>query len=211
MTVIALNFGHGHSGHTVVSLRCPGCRQQGTFEPTVPNDLIVAATGEILGIRRCPNPSCRTIVFVVVLQGHLIASYPPERVDFDSSGIPKSIVGAFEEVIACHAAQCYVAAAIMVRKTLELICHDRGASGANLKERLQSLRSKVILPPELFDGLDDLRLLGNDAAHVESQIYTQIGREEVEVGIEFTKEILKATFQYNKLLQRLKNLKKPQP
>lgn len=211
MTVKALNSAHGHSGHTVVSLRCPECRQQGTFEPTVPHDLTVASTGEILGIRRCPNPSCRAVVFVIFHKGQVIASYPPERIDFDPSGIPNQIVTTFEEVITCHATQCYIAAAIMVRKTLELICHDRGATGANLKERLQSLRGKVILPAELFDGLDDLRLLGNDAAHVESQVYSQIGREEVEVGIEFTKEILKATFQYNKLLQRLKNLKKSQP
>lgn len=208
MSVKALNYVHGNSTGTIVSLRCPVCRQQGTFEHTIPNDLVVAGSGEILGIRRCPNPLCRTVVFVVVRQGELVASYPPERVDFDPSGIPTEIVKAFEEVIACHAAQCFVAAAIMVRKTLELICHNRGAGGGNLKERLQSLRSKVILPPELFDGLDDLRLLGNDAAHVESQIYNQVGREEVEVGIEFAKEILKAAYQYNKLLQRLKSLKK---
>jgi hypothetical protein len=38
---------------------------------------------------------------------------------------------------------------------------------------------------ELLDGLNDLRLLGNDAAHIESQEYSKVGKEEVEVGIEF--------------------------
>jgi hypothetical protein len=41
------------------------------------------------------------------------------------------------------------------------------------------------------DGLDDLRLLGNDAAHIESKEFDAIGQEEVEIGIEFTKEVLK--------------------
>jgi hypothetical protein len=63
-------------------------------------------------------------------------------------------------------------------------------------------------PPELFDGLDDLRFLRNDAAHVEPQVYNQIGKEEVEVGIEFAKEALKATYQYNKLLQKLRSLRR---
>ncbi len=96
----------------------------------------------------------------------------------------------------------------MVRKTLEELCRERGAPGDNLKDRIRSLRNRIVLPEELLTGLDDLRLLGNDAAHVESQVYGQIGQEEVEVGIEFTKEVLKAVYQYSTLVNRLKALKK---
>ena len=208
MNIRSPNFGSTDANNTVLSLRCPACRQQGTFERTIQYDLHSSSGGEVLGIRRCPNPACRAMVFVVAKNQAVLASYPPERIDFDAADIPSPIVSAFEEAIACHASQCYVASAIMVRKTLELICHDRGASDGNLKERIRALGSKVILPPELFQGLDDLRLLGNDAAHIESQVYNQIGQEEVEVGIEFAKEVLKATYQYAKLLQRLKSLKK---
>jgi hypothetical protein len=35
----------------------------------------------------------------------------------------------------------------------------------------------------------------------------QIGKEEVEVGIEFAKEVLKADYQYGELLARLRALK----
>jgi hypothetical protein len=101
------------------------------------------------------------------------------------------------------------AAAIMVRKTLEELCLDRQATGNNLKERIRSLGGKVVLPQELLDGLDDLRLLGNDAAHIESQEFNKVGQEEVEIGIEFTKEVLKAVYQYSALLTRLRALKKP--
>ncbi len=75
-------------------------------------------------------------------------------------------------------------------------------------ERVRDLGTKVTLPKELFDGLDDIRLLGNDAAHIESQVYSQIGQQELDVAIEFTKEVLKALFQYANLLDKLRALKK---
>jgi hypothetical protein len=113
-----------------------------------------------------------------------------------------------EEAITSHSNQCFIAAAIMVRKTLEELCSDRQATGKNLKERVRNLGTKIVLPKELLDGLDDLRLLGNDAAHIESQEFNKVGSDEVEIGIEFTKEVLKATYQYSALLDRLRGLKK---
>jgi hypothetical protein len=129
-------------------------------------------------------------------------------VDFDSSNIPTRIAASLREAINCYAIDCFVAAAIMVRKTLEELCQDRSAEGRNLRERIRSLQAKVILPQELLDGLDDLRLLGNDAAHLESKEFEKIGVEEVGAAIEFTKEVLKAVFQYSTLLKRLQSLKK---
>jgi hypothetical protein len=73
---------------------------------------------------------------------------------------------------------------------------------------LRHLGTKTLLPQELLDGLDDLRLLGNDAAHIESQEFNSVGREEVEIGIQFGKEVLKAVFQYSDLLAKLRSLKR---
>jgi hypothetical protein len=96
----------------------------------------------------------------------------------------------------------------MIRRTLEELCQDKNAKGNTLKERISALQSAVILPQELFLALDDLRLLGNDAAHVEAKTYDSVGSEEIEAGIELTKEILKAVYQLNDLLSRLRALKK---
>jgi len=98
---------------------------------------------------------------------------------------------------------------MMVRKTMEELCLDRKATGANLKEKIAALGKTIVLPKELLDGMDDLRLLGNDAAHVESQTFNNVGQEELEVAIEFAKEVLKATYQYESLRNRLAALKKP--
>ncbi|OQW36394.1 MAG: hypothetical protein A4E20_07840 [Nitrospira sp. SG-bin2] len=134
--------------------------------------------------------------------------FPPERLDFDATDIPKPLVASLTEAITCHSLECYIASALMVRRTLEELCKDRGATGKNLKERLASLGTKVVLPTELLEALDHLRLLGNDAAHIESQEYDKIGKPEVEIAVAFTKEVLKAVYQYSGLLDKLKGLKK---
>jgi hypothetical protein len=196
---------------TVVKLRCPLCRQRGTFEQLNTPDANINSPTEttIVGIRRCSDPGCSALVFFIAKNGQVVESYPAETIDFETTNIPAAVQSAIEEAIRCHSQSCFVASAIMVRKTLEELCKDRNATGPNLKERIKALGTKVVLPQELLDGVDDLRLLGNDAAHIESQEYTKVGKEEVEVGIEFTKEVLKAVYQYSSLLSKLRALKKP--
>lgn len=200
---------------TSISLRCPQCKHMGTFEVRVPNMMDLALRiGPVmaysLGQRFCANPDCQGHIFFVydIQKKKVAVSYPAERIDFDSTKIPQPVVAALEEAITCHANQCFVAAAIMVRKTLEELCADRSAKGSSLKDRIKALGKTVVLPADLLDGLDELRLLGNDAAHIESQIYAKVDQEEVDVAIDVTKEVLKAVYQYSSLVDRLRALKK---
>ena len=151
---------------TTLVLRCPSCRHRGTLVGTPINDLSAGGMNRLLGLRRCPNDACNAVIFFVydTQARSLVDSYPPKRVDFDTTSVPQPVVAALEEAITCHATGCFTAGAIMVRKTLEVLCDDRKATGPNLKERIKALGSAVVLPTELLDGLDDLRLLGNDAA-----------------------------------------------
>ena len=203
-----------HNTGTVVRVCCPACKRQGTFD-SFQNvlDLVIQNLSPLVitGQRRCPNPECNAHLFFASQGAKIVASYPPELIDFDPVNLPASVLTTFEEAVSCHANRCFIAAAIMVRKTLEELCLDRQATGNNLKERVRSLGAKVVLPQELLDGLDDLRLLGNDAAHIESQEFNKVGQEEVEIGIEFAKEVLKAVYQYSALLNRLRALKKVPP
>jgi len=205
-----VNGGAQNSHAGTVSVRCPACKQIGTFQG-LGQDLAFndKALGRIVvGQRSCPNPQCNGHLFIVSRAEKLAISYPPERIDFDSTSIPMQITDSLTEAITCHASQCFIAAAIMIRKTLETLCEAQQATGSNLKDRIKSLGSKVVLPPDLLNGLDDLRLLGNDAAHIESQAYSKVSQEEVEVALEFSKEVLKAIYQYSALLARLRSLKK---
>ncbi|WP_411827780.1 DUF4145 domain-containing protein [Luteolibacter sp. AS25] len=136
---------------------------------------------------------------------------PAPVIPFNAQHIPNTVLRVFEEAVQCHASKCYIASAIMVRRTLEEVCSNRGAVGSNLFKRIEDLGSRIVLPQELRDALHELRLLGNDAAHVEASTFSKIEEEEILVAIEFTKEILKATYQYSDLLKRMRKLRKDNP
>lgn len=154
-TVVPMEFINagsiGAAAADAVSIRCPRCGRDGTFESIGANDVSFPISLRTVGHRRCPNLNCRTYVLVIRdPAGDLVTSYPPEVIDFDPTNVPTSVVEALGEAIKCHANECYVAAAIMVRKTLEELCADRQAQGADLKARIEALGTKVVLPQELL-------------------------------------------------------------
>jgi Domain of unknown function (DUF4145) len=197
-----------------LKLRCPVCLREGTLDQRG-SDRWVEPTpsgGAVSGERTCPNPECCALIYVIYKQdtGEVMASYPPERLDFDASQLPKSVQVPLEEAIDCHSHECYAAAAVMVRRTLECVCADQDASGKDLAKRIESLGEKITLPKGMIDALHNLRLLGNDAVHVEAQVYADIGKHEVEVAITVAKTILQATYQMDSLLGELEGLKTPE-
>ena len=195
------------SSGTRISTKCPHCGHYGTFE-SLGNDF--SGNSKIFGLRRCPNKNCFGHLFFVynITTSEIELTYPSETIAFDKENIPEKVLNAFEEAVISHSNNCFIASAIMIRKTLEEICADRGATGKNLFNRLQDLGGKIVVPKELIDGMQELRLLGNDAAHIESNTFNEVGKNEVEISIEFTKEILKAVYQYESLLSKLRGLKK---
>lgn len=208
------------TGAIVVNFRCPACLHNGAFngvaniqdarwgQPMEQEEIDKNIESEMFaGIRICPNPECNAPVFVILRNRELFKAFPPEVIDFDATKIPPTIQQSMEEAIKCHSNECYRASALMVRRMLEEICADREASGDNLQARIKALRSTVIIPDELLQAADELRILGNDAAHVEAKIYDKIGKEEAEIAVELGKELLKAVYQYSALVERLRALK----
>lgn len=185
----------------------------GTLE-LIPNVPDAAAQVEgfphalVFGQRHCGNPPCKCHLFIVYHGDRLIVCFPPETIDFDSTGLPPAVLKAFSEAVAAHSAGCYVAAAMLVRKTLECICEDQSASGKNLHDRLVALSSKLVLPNALLDAMFELKALGNDAAHVEAKVYDDIDEDEARLGIGVAKEILKGVYQLQSLVDQLRALKK---
>lgn len=202
------------------NIRCPHCMHMGAFTVIAPNDLFIkhivmkngapyGAGTSVIGIRACPNANCKGVVLVVIDGDGKTIVLPNEVMDFDTTDIPPPIAASLEEAIKCHSAQCYKAAALMVRRVLEELCEDRGATGNNLKERIFALSTIIVIPQDLISAADHLRLLGNDAAHIEAKTYQTIGDSEVRISIDLTKELLKGAYQYKGLLSRLTAMQKP--
>jgi hypothetical protein len=193
-----------------VSIRCPKCGRRGTFDtyPGGPEDLSIGPA--IMGHRRCPADDCNTHVFFIAENRQVVAIYPPETLDFDPAGVPAPVREALEEAIIAHAHGCYRAAALMVRRAIEEICLDKEASGNTLYDRIEALGGQVVLPQPFLEGLHDVRLLGNDAAHVEARVYEEIGDEEVVAGIAIAKELIRAVYQYEAIMGQLRKLRDAQ-
>lgn len=201
-----------------VSIRCPHCRELGSFSPignartyskkgkTGPN---AAVQQYFASIRWCPNIKCQGIVFVIETNRGVVEIEPPQLLDFNPESLPPRLQETLKEAIACHGAGAYRAATMMVRRLLEEICDENNATGVNLHQRLTSLKSAVVLPEPLFDAMNELKALGNDAAHVEAKVYDNIGAEEAQDSIELAKEIVKALYQLKGLIARLQARKAP--
>ena len=57
------------------------------------------------------------------------------------------------------------AAAVMARSSLQIALRDHEAKGSNLKQEIDNLAAKGILPPIMKDWSDHVRELGNESAH----------------------------------------------
>ncbi|MBM4053348.1 MAG: DUF4145 domain-containing protein [Planctomycetes bacterium] len=55
--------------------------------------------------------------------------------------------------------------AVLIRRSLEALCDDRGVAQGTLHARLKSLAEKGEIPPVLVEVTDVLRTLGNSGAH----------------------------------------------
>src|SRR6266702_4412287 len=77
-TVIIKMMQVHNAGQTTVRLRCPACRHKGTFENIGQQDY---SNGTLrAGMRRCPDPTCHALVFVVLEgNGALRESFPADR------------------------------------------------------------------------------------------------------------------------------------
>lgn len=61
---------------------------------------------------------------------------------------------------------------VLIRRSLEAICDDRGVSSGRLQRRLEELSNRGEIPPVLAEMTSILRLLGNSGAHNTSQSVT---------------------------------------
>ncbi|MGC4231486.1 MAG: DUF4145 domain-containing protein [Niabella sp.] len=78
--------------------------------------------------------------------------------------VPELIIETYREALKVEKIS-YTAFALLIRKTLELLCKDQKAIGSNLKLQIDDLVKKGIIPQTLSQMADTLRILGNLGAH----------------------------------------------
>jgi hypothetical protein len=89
---------------------------------------------------------------------------PPEHTVTPSSPIPEPVRRAYDDAWPLRHINP-TAFANQIRRALEFVCKDRGATGRTLAEQLRDLSRRAVFPAELADTGDLLRQLGNIGSH----------------------------------------------
>ena len=127
--------------------------------------------------------------------------YPTSR-QISTEGMPASIARAYSTAARAFRVGLHEPCVIMCRKCLEALCEELGATKGNLKERLVTLRERGHIDQKLLAWADELRLIGNDAAHDLNVIMEQVDARD---ALEFVEAILMYAFSLNRRFEEFKN------
>jgi hypothetical protein len=120
--------------------------------------------------------------------------YPADN-KFLLDKLPSTVQKAYQNAKQSYQVGLYEPAAIMCRKCLEAICVEKGIIKGNLKSRIQKLSDDSIIDEKLFEWADNLRIIGNDAAH---DVKIDITKQDAADSIEFIEALLSYVFVLSK-------------
>lgn len=117
-----------------------------------------------------------------------------------SEEIPLKISETYNEALRVEKVS-YGAFALLIRRALELLCKDKNAKGKSLKDQLEDLAAKNVIPLNLCQMADTLRKLGNISAHNDNY---RIDIEEVIVMKDFFIAMLEYVYVAPAKIEKLK-------
>jgi len=172
---------------------CPHCGRDSVFtrvtDPYQRN--LEYQVNQLAAVMECQG--CLKYVLSVVRINHetweFIVHYPLGNPD-DSvdQAVPISIAADFSEALRCFFIQSYKACVAMCRRSVEASCQDLGATGGNLKERINSLFKSGRITEPLKDMAHKVRLTANEELHGQPDDLDAFTEPEAKDIVEFTRE-----------------------
>ena len=126
--------------------------------------------------------------------------YPSDR-NISMGGMPETASRAYAAASRSYKVGLYEPCVIMCRKCIEALCQELGAKKGNLKERLGKLQKNGQIDQKLLTWADELRLIGNDAAHDLNIVIEQVDALN---ALEFVEAILMYAFSLTRKFEEFK-------
>ncbi|MFE6872575.1 DUF4145 domain-containing protein [Kitasatospora sp. NPDC057692] len=105
-------------------------------------------------------------------------------------GVPYKVAKDLSEARRCfELASSYPAVAMMVRRAVELVCKDHGATRGNLATKLKELEDAGTIDGRLLSWATSLRFLGNDGAHGDN-----VSRQDAEDGLALAEALVEYVY-----------------
>ena len=166
----------GYQGNELALYRiaCGFCSEQGNFERAHHSEK-KSSSGKVLNydIYKCGNCGNLTMVFWSAthnwgpsggLHDYRCLPWPKQTTTFPEYW-PKDIGRHWLQAKRNLEGKNWDAAAVMARSAIQLVMRHEKAVGKNLKEEIDSLADRGILPPVMKEWSHEVRLLGNENAH----------------------------------------------
>ncbi len=116
--------------------------------------------------------------------------------------IPEQLQKALLECIRCYKADANTATAIMCRRTLEGFCLIKGVEEKNLDRSIKKLKDEGFINDQLYEWANQLRLVGNEAAHNIDTNFSSIDAKDI---LDFTIAILDFTYSFKDKFDKFKS------
>ena len=173
-----LGEGHGYHGHELAmyQITCPFCMESGNFKIVFHAEKKKPSSEKKLNFDTLECGNCKGYVMVLWSAGehwsrgglHDYEVLPwPLQFDKHPEHWPEAAGRYWLQAKRNIRDENWDAAAVMARSALQLALRDSKAQGKSLKQEIDDLASKGILPPLMKEWSDNVRDLGNVSAHPE--------------------------------------------
>lgn len=171
-----LGEGQGYRGEdlAVHQISCPFCMERGNFKSAFHAEKKKPNSGKKLNFDTLECGNCKGYVMVLwsasehkysqTLHNFKVLPWP---LNFNKSPDhwPQAIGRYWLQAKRSIRDESWDAAAVMARSALQLALRDYKATGNSLKQEIDDLAVKGVLPPIMREWSDHVRDLGNDSAH----------------------------------------------
>ncbi|MCL4539393.1 MAG: DUF4145 domain-containing protein, partial [Bacteroidetes bacterium] len=132
----------------------------------------------------------------------------PQQSKLPLAGLPDEVRRCYESGLSCFETGNYEPCVIMSRKCLEAVTMLLGQINGSLQKRLARLRDQGAIEPKLYSWADELRLIGNDAAH---DFKIRISKDDARDTLEFLEALLLYVFVLERKFQSFRERRKGEP
>lgn len=144
------------------SIYCPNCERYTSLSELIHYDKNFIR----FEVSECNNCTQHFLVIRNRNEDKIIAMYPESLPGHVDEKIPDPIKADFKEALVCEAAGSYRGAAALARRTLQVICLDKGTpANKKLHKQIDWLFENSIITSDIKNWAHEVRFVGNDAAH----------------------------------------------
>lgn len=150
-------------------ITCPFCMERGNFKIAFHAEKKKPNTHKALNFDTLECGNCKGYVMCLWSASHDLHSFRvlpwPLKYEKHPEHWPANVGRFWLQAKRSLASENWDATAVMARSAMQVALREHHAKGANLKQEIEDLAGKGLLPPVMREWADTLRDLGNDSAH----------------------------------------------